>query len=510
MKTYNDLQDAINEESVDDFIQTAISEHKRGELYQEGMIAREYMRKRNITIKEFQKLLYTVTGQAIPDNYSANYKLVNSFFPKFVIQENSYLLGNGVTFNDESTKERLGGDEFDNVLMNITKKALWGGLAFGFFNIDHVEPFDITEFVPLWDEGDGSLKAGIRFWQIDKFKPMRVTLYEIDGSTEYKFTDGKATILREKTPYQVNIATSVIDGIEILDGKNYPSFPIVPLWGNESEQSELVGLREKIDCYDLIQSGFANTIDDASVIYWTINNAGGMDDVDLAKFVERMKTLRASVMDDEGAHAEAHTINIPYDARQSLLLNLRDSIYQDAMALDTEKISAGNVTATAIEASYENLNLKCDELENCVTKFIKGLLTLIGVEDSPSYKRSKIINMAEDTQMILSSAQFLDAETVLKHLPFLSPDEVDSIMEKIMEEEVQRYENEQPTEEKTDTQEAVETASEIKALNGAQTQSLILIIDRYNKGELTRTQAIKMIATAIGVSEDNATDILEG
>lgn len=43
----------------------------------------------------------------------------------------------------------------------------------------------MTEFVPLHDEEDDALKAGIRFCQIAPDKPLRMTLYELDGYTEY-------------------------------------------------------------------------------------------------------------------------------------------------------------------------------------------------------------------------------------------------------------------------------------------------------------------------------------
>ena len=177
-----------------------------------------------------------------------------------------------------------------------------------------------------------------------------------------------------------------------------------------------------------------------SQIYWVLENAGGMDDVDIAKFIERMKTVRAATMEDDGARAEAHTVEVPYQARMTALSDLRDSLYRDAMALDTDKISAGNVTATAINASYENLTLKCDGFETCVVDFISALLKLIGVDDAPTFKRSKIINMQEDTQMILQAAQYLDDETILKHLPFLNIDEVDDILKNIDREEAERFE----------------------------------------------------------------------
>ena len=448
MYTYEDLLDVLNddsENSIPDFVLSAINSYKSSDTYKDAKTAYEYFKRKNVTISEYRKLLYTMSGEAVPDNFSANYKFCNAFFQIFVMQENSYLLGNGITFNDDVTKNKLGGDRFDNVMMELGEYALWGGVAYGFYNLDHVDTFKATEFAPLIGEEDGALHAGIRFWQIDSSKPLRATLYEEDGYTDYIWKlnrhgdTEKGIVLHEKRPYVQIVESSPADGDEILDGKNYPGFPIVPLWGNLVHQSELTGLREKIDGYDLIQSGFANDLDDASQIYWTIQNAGGMDDFDLARFLERLKTVKAAVVDDEGARAESHTIDIPYNARMTALADIRDSLYRDAMALDTDKISAGNVTATAINAAYENLDLKCDRFEMCISDFIEGLLNLIGIEDSPTFKRTKVTNMSEETQMVLSAAQYLDKETILKHLPFLSPDEIEEVLANLEKEEQERF-----------------------------------------------------------------------
>lgn len=441
MKTYDDMQKALLRGETTEFILDVIQDHKNSDLYKEAKVAYEYMKKRNVTIMEYQKLLYTLTGETVPDNYSANYKFRNAFFPFFVNQECAYLLGNGVTFEQPDTKDKLGKNGmFDNTLIKAARFSLWGAVSFGFMNIDHVDVFNILEFAPIWDDDNGALRAGVRFWQIDDTKPLRATFYEEDGYTEYKWEDGEVEVMQGKTPYQLTIGTSEADGSQILDGKNYPGFSIVPLWGNEDHQSELTGLREKIDGYDLIQSGFANDLDDASQIYWTITNAGGMQDMDLVKFVERMKTVKAAVVDQDGSTAEAHTIDVPYVARTQMLLDLRDSLYRDAMALDTEKISNGGSVATVqIQASYTNLDLKCDGFETCITDFIEELLKLLNITDSPTYKRNRIINQQEDTQMILSAAQYLDDKTILKHLPFLSPDEIDGILDRRVEEEADRY-----------------------------------------------------------------------
>lgn len=454
MNFYEDLL-AIpegNEEQLLDFMLDTIYAHKRSPLYNEAVTAYEYFKKRNVTITQYQKLLYTLSGEAVPDNYSANYKFCNSFFPIFVRQENSFLLGEGVTFNNENTKDSLGGDAFDNQIYIAGEYALWGAVSFLFFNFDHVDVFKITEFCPLIGVEDGALHAGIRFWQIDDQRPLRATLYEEDGYTEFvwetetyrgrngeEISETKGRVLKPKQTYQQIVSVSVVDGTEILDGKNYPSFPIVPLWANREHQSEFTGLREKIDGYDLIQSGFANDLDDASQIYWIINNAGGMDEVDLAKFMNQIKRVKAAVVEDDGARAEAHTLDIPYQARQAGLADLRDSLYRDAMALNTDKIQAGNITATAINASYQNLELKCDGYEYCVREAINAILKLIGVDDSPTFHRRKTTNQPEITSMVLSAGEYLDDETILKHLPFLNIDEIDEILARKDKEESDRF-----------------------------------------------------------------------
>lgn len=445
MRTYQDLLALGDNESLrKDFIISAIADHKATPEYKIAKDAEMYMKTLNPTIMEYKKLLYTITGEAVPDNFSANHKCASSFFKRFITQENQYLLGNGTSFGEEGTKERLGGEDFDIQLQKAGRAALVGGLSFGFANLDHIEVFKYTEFKPLWDEEDGSLKAGIRYWQVDDTKPLRATLYELDGYTEYiKRKDEELTILKEKRPYQQIVAKSEVDGTEILEGKNYPTFPIIPLWGNPEHQSELVTIRSQIDAYDLIKSGFANDLDDASMIYWTITNAGGMDDVDLAQFLERMKVVKAAVVGDDAsgnAKAEAHTLEVPYQSRESYLTRLEADMYKDAMALDTTQIAAGQVTATQIEAAYEPLNEKCDMFEYCVLEFVNGILDVLGIEDTVTFTRSKMSNKNEEIQAVLSGAEYLSQEYITEKLLTIlgDIDRVDEILEQIADESMSR------------------------------------------------------------------------
>ena len=86
-----------------------------------------------------------------------------------------------------------------------------------------------------------------------------------------------------------------------------------------------------------------------------------------------------------------------------------------------------------------------DDYEYQVIEFIQQLLNLIGVEDNPTFKRNRIANQLEQTQMVLQAATYLDEQTVLEKLPWLTPDEVENIMERKANEEVTMFNEQEPT-----------------------------------------------------------------
>ncbi|MCD8208420.1 MAG: phage portal protein, partial [Bacteroidales bacterium] len=391
----------------------AIAGHKASEMYQTAYDAEQYDRQENVTILQYQKYLYTLSGLAVNDKWSPNHKICSNFFNRFVTQENQYLLGNGVNMNEDN-KEKLG-KNFDYKLQQMGRNALVDGLAFGFWNLDHLETFKLTEFVPLFDEEDGSLKAGIRFYQIDASKPFRATLFEVDGYTDYiRRADDDMRGLNPKRPYQIISVRSDADGVEVVDGLNYPGFPIIPMYGNPNRQSELVGLRGSIDAYDLIQSGFANDMDGAH-LYWILKNSGGMDDEDVAKFLDRINVLNVAQVED-AEEATPHEIPIPYESRVAYLDKLEQTMYQDFQALNIKDISASSKTATEIQAAYQPFDNKVDAYEYQVLDFLDGLFAIVGIEDEPSFTRSKVVSRSDDVQTLLMGAEYLDRDYVTKKI----------------------------------------------------------------------------------------------
>lgn len=459
MKTYQDLLECgENEDNRMEFVRSTINSFTGSPEYRLAIDGELYLSGRNSTIEKYQKFLRTKTGKLIEDTISPNHKNKSGFFKRFIIQRCAYLLGNGVILTDKggeqlSTADILG-KKFDKDMYFYAKKSLAQAAAYGFYNLDHVDWFKFTEFVPLYDEEDGAMKAGVRFWQLAPDKPRRVTLYELDGYTDYienfkRRSDENEKpfyVLHEKRKYKRDYVVSAAEGKIYTDGSNYDGFPIVPLYANEERQSELIGIREQIDCYDLIKSGFANDLDEAK-LFWILKNCGGLDsEIDLIKFREQMRMFKAATLDD-GMDVTAQTLEIPYQSREVYLALLKKDLYEDAMALNTEQIAAGNVTATQINAAYEPLNEITDEFEYRCIDFVEGLLKLAGIDATVKFNRSIMKNQAEETQMVLSAGTVLDEDTLIEKLPFLSSDEVKTVKERRSAEDLSYFSGNTPTRE---------------------------------------------------------------
>ena len=443
--TFQDFEQAKEDNDLIEFVAAAIGSYKRSKEYKTAITADEYDHQRNTTIVNYVKQMYNLSGQEVDDFTSSNNRLCSNFFNRLNTQRCLYSLGKGVSFVDvgesgeDTTKERLG-KHFDHDIKEAGYYALIHGRSYLFWDLDRTHVFKATEFVPLMDESTGVLRAGIRWWQLSKNKPMIAVLYESDGFTKYKTGDeGGLVEDQPKRAYMQTFETVDADGTsELLYEDNYDSLPIVTVYGSRLKQSTLVGMREAIDAYDLIRSGFANDLTDCAEIYWIVNNAGGMEDNELMKFRDRLKLQHiANVDGSDGAGVTPYTQDIPYQARTEFLNWVRNGIYEDFGALDVHTVAAG-ATNDHIDAAYQPMDENADDFESWVSEAIVNLLELLGIEDEPVFNRTRISNQLEQVQIIVQEAQWLDRETVLRKLPNITPEEVQAILERSEEEDMAR------------------------------------------------------------------------
>ena len=429
-------QDYLEAPDKIEFIKKAINQYRSSAEYQIAVEADQYEKQRNVTINRFVHWFYKASGQPVPDTTASNNHIASNFFHILNRDRCTYSLGFGVSFAKDrdggtNTKEKLGND-FDTTLYNAAFDALEHGVSYLFWNFDRVYEFRMTEFCPLFDEETGALKAGIRFWSIDwDQKPVQVRLYTEDGITKLRTRDGSKGLdlagVEEQKPYKLKVAASPADGEVIIGGSNYSALPIVPLYGSSRKQSTLVGLKESIDAYDLICSGFANDLEDCAEAYWIISDAMGMQPKDIQRFREQLKFFHVGIADSE-TPVTPYTQPIPTDARMRFLETIRVQMYRDFSVLDVTTISAAAKTATEIDAAYQPMDAEADNFEYQIITAVRQLLALQGIDDVPQFKRNRVNNQLEQTQMVMMAANYLDPETVLRKLSFINVDEIESIL----------------------------------------------------------------------------------
>lgn len=371
-------------------------------------------------------------------------RIGSGFLFRLITQQNQHLLANGVTLKDAAVKSRLG-PGFDKMVEQIGESALVAGVSWGFWNVDHLEAIPAARdafsgFVALLDEETSAPMVGVQFWQINADRPMHVRLFELDGLTVYRKAKDGLQLLRPKRPYALTVSRDAL-GEMITGASNYGALPVVPLYANSEQRSELTPvIKAKIDAYDNILSDFADNLDRANDVYWVLNNFGGTTD-DIAEMLEEISRIKAvanlSDGTGNGSTAEPHTIEVPYAARQTALKILERELYHDYMGVSMDEITGGSLTNVAIKVAMLNLNLKDDRYEWQVFRFVQQILTLMGVTtEEISFKRQSVVNDTEIIQNITAMRQDIDHETALKLNPYIMEEQIDTIMANVAAEQL--------------------------------------------------------------------------
>lgn len=448
--TFQDYERAGNKTQ---WIQNALRAYRDSDEYKKALNEAEYMAGRNVSIKNTVRVIYNMAGLPEPDFTASNMRIMDNTIHRLVTDRCSYSLGNGVTFagrhreivNGEPVfvdpvKELLG-DKFDKALKRVAYWALSNHEAFLYVHMGRRKPewqytlFKKTEFLPLYDEETGDLRGGVRFWSLDWGKrPITAVLYLEEGYIKYMTKHDEYSIasleqVEELKPYLETVQTSEAFGEEVVGSDIMTRLPIFPLYSGEMRNSALDRLRDVIDATDMVLSGFVNDIHDIPQVYWLISGAQGMTEQDKRQLLDRLILQHMAVVDGENSHIQGYSQDIPYEARERCLDRLHNKMYEKYGGFDVHTIEAG-ATNDHIEAGYWPMDEEADDFEYEIIEFVQAILEMMGVTEgtTPIFKRNRVSNQKEQTDMVVSAAQYLDDQTILEKLPFITVDEVDDIL----------------------------------------------------------------------------------
>lgn len=473
MITFQDYEKASDKTQ---WLQAALTSYRNSDEFKKALDEQEYMAGRNTAILNVVKVIYNMAGIPETDFTSSNMRIQDNTIHRLVTDRCSYSLGNGISFAGRHQEIKNGkvkfvdpmkdllGDRFDKALKKTAYWALANSEAYLYAHMGRKKQqwqytlFKKTEFLPLYDEETGDLRGGVRFWSLDwGHRPITAVIYLEKGYIRYKTRKDEYSIASlqqegDLVPYIETVQTSEAFGEEVVGSENLTRLPIFPLYSGEQRISALDKLKDVIDATDMVLSGFVNDVHDIPQVYWLISGAFGMSEADKRKLLDQLILQHMAVIDGENSKIQGFTQDIPYEARDKLLDRLHAKMYEKYGGFDVHTIEAG-ATNDHIEAGYMPMDEEADDFEYEIIQFVQSILEMMGqTEDTtPIFKRNRVSNQKEQTEMVMLAAQYLDRQTILEKLPFVSVDEVDGIMLRTEGESLNRFDDvmddEEPLEE---------------------------------------------------------------
>lgn len=464
MITYQDFLEVIGDESnltnpayekaIGDFILEVINDHKASPEFKIGQIAGEFYRHHDTEQEKVKKYIYDSNGNVLKNKYSTDYKLTSNFHFIYTDEMVSYLLGNGISFDNPDVKKRLGGNKFDHQLKDLLTYAANDGVSYALVTNNGIEPLCFASdnkkphFSPLLDENNGNIKAGVKYWRIAPEKPLIAVLYTINGEMKFKeYTDENKEsgmiLIEPLKKYTVKAVYNDIEGDYLIESENYSELPIVPM-NYINGQSSIIGNIDALVSYDRNLSDFANDVLD-SFPYWILKGYDGMDKEDDMRFLFDLYRQRI-IHNEQNQEAVPHQFEIQYQAKEALLTRIEQQLINDYMAADIKSLRSGAVTTVEIKSAYKRLDRKCDDVEYFLRTFIQGILRILKIDENEPFHftRSKDLDETEAvTNFINASNNTGDAYTTRKILEtFGDGDEYERIQKQKSSEEMSIFSDE--------------------------------------------------------------------
>lgn len=389
----------------------------------------DYYNSRNTAIMSREKKVFIeALGGAQANPFAANHKLASGHFKKIAIQKVMYLLGKGVNFTEDGQNEAMDAyfdDTFNEVIIDCgleaAKKASAWLLAFKRDNKLQFTLIPSEQLFPIYDD-ENHLTAMLR--RFDSNGVQVLLHYDEESIQRYERSKKKGEF--EFVSDMGHWTTKkIFNGQEVEEREEhgFGFVPFIPLFNNREHLSDLYPIKGFIDTYDIINSDFANNIDDMQDAFFTLKGYSGNSE-DLATFMRELKSIKAVPVSDDG-DIKAHQLTIPTEARKVFLELLQKDIYKFAMAVDLTGMNGGSgITNVYIKAMFADLDLKCDEFESQIRKFIGKIIDVINEFDSKNFtkemnfERSMIMNRQEAIESLSKLQGVLSNVTIRELLPY--------------------------------------------------------------------------------------------
>lgn len=313
----------------------------------------------------------------ITNPFVANNRVAYGVFHDIVAQKVNTLFHDTPIINgadlDDFYQEQLG-----YAFKKAGTEASICGYSFVYEGIDGgFSVFNTEDCIPFFDDVDGTLRVLIRFIdQMGEFTKRRKTIAEVyteEGLIVYEKVGQVINVVKELTPYKFERKSSI--NLNVVKSISLSKLPIIMFKNNENSRSDLTpSLRAKIDVIDIVQSGFINNIEDFSDIFWVLKKAPGsaMSEDDYQDFFANISKTKKLFVDE----ATPEQFQIPHEARTKAIEMLELQIIKESGVIDTEKLTATQLTTIAIKAATMKLEQRVSDFEWFANESIRAAIEI--------------------------------------------------------------------------------------------------------------------------------------
>lgn len=448
-----------------------------------------------------------------PTTDRSNNKIKDNITKAFVEEEVAYSVGNPVTYvNNGAEKEVV--KDIDFFLSNInstldieldTTMKVFGRayemhyLNEGEFKAKVCGPLDGIAYINT----EGKVELFLYFYK----KMLDDTVYVdvIDDKFIYKTDENFCTIIEAIPHYFGKCPVSVAK------------------LTNDVEDTIYYTIKELQDAHETVLSTWGNEIEDTRLAYLWISGTSLEEEE-----AKRMKEMGILQTQDPNGKIGYLIKNIPSDFIKTFRDILEKEMYKVTNHLDNQTQVQSNTSGTMLATRLNCLRIKITVQQRClkeaIKKRIQDLFTYLNIAYSKNYNYKDIdiqftlnlpSNDLEMSQIISQLNGKLSIKTGLSQLSFVTnaDEEYQKMLDEqkdLMGDDLDDLSDEGDIEDIQDK--AVEVTEDVasKSLNGAQTQSLINIIEQYSQQVISFGQAINLISISIGISKEEAKKIIEG
>ena len=409
-------------------------------------------------INNYRIFFVDAEGKMQEDKTKSNIKISHPFFTELVDQEVQYMLSGKDGFVKSDLPElQKHLDDYFNENEDFTaelNEVLTGAISKGFEyvyaykNADGKISFQCADSLGVIEvrakETDDGCEYVI-YWYVDKIgkdnkKIKRIQVWS-DTETHYFVQEDNGDIVKDDS-VELNPRPHTIWNEK--DGTYYEGFGFIPFFRLDNCRKQFSGLKpikNLIDDYDLMSCGLSNNIQDTNEALYVVKGFQG-DNLD--ELMLNVKAKKHIGVDEDGG-IEVHTVDIPYQARQTKLELDEKNIYRFGMGFNSAQLGDGNITNVVIKSRYALLDLKCNKLEirlkQFLRKLLKPVLKEINDEHGTDYQmhdvyfdfeREVMTNAADNAQIELTDAQRKQTEiTTIQNLATMLDNE--TVMQLICE-----------------------------------------------------------------------------